>query len=122
ASVTTYLSLAGRYCVLMPNSPRDGGVSRKISDIETRKRLKDVMSQLTLTPGMSVIIRTAGVDRNRTEIRRDFDYLVKMWNTIREETLSATAPALIYEENNLIKRAIRDLYTSDIEEVLVEGE
>lgn len=122
ASVTTYLSLAGRYCVLMPNSPRDGGVSRKISDSETRKRLKDVMSQLVLAKGMSVIIRTAGIDRNRSEIRRDFDYLVKLWNQIRDTTLQATAPALIYEENNLIKRAIRDLYTSDIDHVLVEGE
>lgn len=121
-SITTYLSLAGRYCVLMPNSPRDGGVSRKISDITTRKRLKELMSELKLAKGMSVIIRTAGVDRARPEIRRDFDYLVKLWNQIREETLSSTAPALVYEESNLIKRAIRDHYTSDIDEVIVEGE
>jgi ribonuclease E len=121
-SLTTYLSLAGRYSVLMPNSPRDGGVSRKISDIETRRRLKEVMAQLKLARGMSVIIRTAGIDRSNPEIRRDFDYLVKLWNRIREETLNSSAPALIYEENNLIKRAIRDQYTSDIEEVLVEGE
>lgn len=121
-SLTSYLSLAGRYCVLMPNSPRDGGVSRKISDIDTRRRLKDLISQLKLARGMSVIIRTAGVDRSRPEIRRDFDYLVKLWNQIREGTLASTAPALIYEESNIIKRAIRDLYTSDIDEVLVEGE
>ncbi len=121
-SLTSYLSLAGRYCVLMPNSPRDGGVSRKISDISTRKRLKELMAELKLAKGMSVIIRTAGVDRARPEIRRDFDYLVKLWNQIREDTLASTAPALVYEENNLIKRAIRDHYTSDLDEVLVEGE
>lgn len=120
-SLTTYLSLAGRYCVLMPNSPRDGGVSRKISDIETRRRLKEVMAQLKLAQGMSVIIRTAGIDRSKPEIRRDFDYLVKLWNRIREGTLTSSAPALIYEENKIIKRAIRDQYTSDIEEVIVEG-
>ncbi len=121
-SLTTYLSLAGRYCVLMPNSPRDGGVSRKISDITTRRRLKELMAELKLAKGMSVIIRTAGVDRARPEIRRDFDYLVKLWNQIRDDTLSSTAPALVYEESNLIKRAIRDHYTSDIDEVIVEGE
>lgn len=122
AAVTSYLSLAGRYCVLMPNSPRDGGISRKIADIKTRKRLREVLSELKMSPGMSVIIRTAGTDRTRAEIRRDFDYLVKMWNTIRESTLSSTAPSLIYEENDLIKRAIRDLYTNDIEEVQVQGD
>ncbi len=121
-SLTTYLSLAGRYCVLMPNSPRDGGVHRQISDNATRTRLKPLMAELKTAKGMSVIIRTAGIDRTRTEIRRDFDYLVKLWNSIREITLASTAPALVYEEGDLIKRAIRDQYTSDIEEVLVEGE
>ncbi len=122
ASLTSYLSLAGRYCVLMPNSPKDGGVSRKISEADTRRRLKDVMAELKLAGSMSVIIRTAGIDRTRAEIRRDFDYLVKLWNHIREDTLAATAPALIYEEGDLIKRAIRDQYTNDIEEVWVEGD
>ncbi|MBV8938240.1 MAG: Rne/Rng family ribonuclease [Alphaproteobacteria bacterium] len=121
-SLTTYLSLPGRYCVLMPNSPKDGGVSRKISDADTRKRLKELMAELKLANGMSVIIRTAGVDRTRAEIRRDFDYLVKLWNRIRETTLEATAPALIYEESDLIKRAIRDQYSNDIQEVIIEGD
>ncbi len=121
-SLTTYLSLPGRYCVLMPNSPRDGGVSRKISDGDTRKRLKQVMAELKTARGMSVIIRTAGIDRTRTEIKRDFDYLVKLWNQVRENTLASTAPALIYEESDLIKRAIRDQYTSDIAELMVEGD
>ncbi|NBO19912.1 MAG: Rne/Rng family ribonuclease, partial [Proteobacteria bacterium] len=122
ASLTTYLSLAGRYCVLMPNSPKDGGISRKIASGEDRKRLKAISTELRLAQGMSVIIRTAGMDRTRAEIKRDFDYLVKLWNQIREDTLKSNAPALIYEESDIIKRAIRDQYSNDIDEVVVEGE
>ena len=121
-SLTTYISLAGRAAVLMPNSPKGGGISRKITDRETRKRLKEVAAEMRTHRGMSVIIRTAGIDRTKAEIRRDYDYLVKLWNTIREQTLASTAPALIYEEGNLVKRSLRDLYTSDVEEVIVEGE
>ncbi|MFO0388919.1 MAG: Rne/Rng family ribonuclease [Alphaproteobacteria bacterium] len=121
-SLTTYLSLPGRYCVLMPNSPKDGGISRKIASSEDRKRLKAISTELRLAKGMSVIIRTAGMDRTRAEIKRDYDYLVKVWNGVREETLKSTAPALIYEESDVIKRAIRDQYTSDIDEIVVEGE
>lgn len=121
-SLTTYVSLAGRYCVLMPNSPKGGGISRKITDRETRKQLKSLATEMRTHRGMSVIIRTAGIDRARPEIRRDYEYLVKLWNKIREETLAAKAPAVIYEEGNLIKRAIRDLYTSDIESIEIEGE
>ncbi|MBY0406696.1 MAG: Rne/Rng family ribonuclease, partial [Rickettsiales bacterium] len=122
ASLTTYLSLAGRYCVLMPNSPKDGGISRKIASGEDRKRLKAISTELRLAEGMSVIIRTAGMDRTRAEIKRDFDYLVKLWNQIREDTLVSNAPALIYEESDIIKRAIRDQYTGDIDELVVEGD
>ncbi len=122
ASLTTFISLAGRAAVLMPNSPKGGGISRKITDRETRKRLKEVASEMRTHRGMSVIIRTAGIDRTKDEIRRDFEYLVTVWNTVRTQTLAATAPALIYEEGNLIKRSLRDLYTSDVSEVLVEGE
>lgn len=121
-SLTTYISLAGRCAVLMPNSPKGGGISRKITDRATRTRLKEVASEMRTHRGMSVIIRTAGIDRTKAEIRRDYEYLVKLWNTVREGTLAATAPALIYEEGNLIKRSLRDQYTSDIEEVIVEGE
>ena len=121
-SLTTYISLAGRAAVLMPNSPKGGGISRKITDRETRKRLKEVASEMRTHRGMSVIIRTAGIDRTKAEIRRDYEYLVKLWNQIRETTLASSAPALIYEEGNLIKRSLRDLYTSDVEEVIVEGE
>ncbi len=121
-SLTTYLSLAGRYCVLMPNSHKDGGISRKIMSPEDRKRLKQISAELKLSKGMSVIIRTAGMDRARAEIKRDYDYLVKVWNSIREETLKSNAPALIYEESDLIKRAIRDQYANDIDEVIVEGD
>lgn len=121
-SLTTYISLAGRAAVLMPNSPKGGGISRKITDRETRKRLKEVASEMRTHRGMSVIIRTAGIDRTKAEIRRDYEYLVQLWNTIREQTLASTAPALIYEEGNLIKRSLRDLYTSDVEEIIVEGE
>lgn len=122
ASLTTYISLAGRAAVLMPNSPKGGGISRKITDRETRRRLKEVASEMRTHKGMSVIIRTAGIDRTKAEIRRDFEYLVSLWNSIRETTLASTAPALIYEEGNLVKRALRDLYTSDVEEVIIEGE
>ncbi len=122
ASLTTYLSLAGRYCVLMPNSPKDGGISRKIASAEDRKRLKAISTEFRLAEGMSVIIRTAGMDRTHAEIKRDFDYLVKLWNAIREDTLKSNAPALIYEESDIVKRAIRDQYSNDIEEIVIEGD
>jgi len=122
ASLTTYLSLAGRYCVLMPNSPKDGGISRKIASAEDRKRLKAISTEFKLAEGMSVIIRTAGMDRTHAEIKRDFDYLVKLWNAIREDTLRSNAPALIYEESDIVKRAIRDQYSNDIEEIMIEGD
>ena len=122
AALTTYLSLAGRYCVLMPNTNRGGGVSRKITSITDRKRLKEILEELEIPDGMGVIVRTAGAERSRAEIKRDYEYLLRLWNEIRDLTLKSTAPALIYEEGNLIKRSIRDLYTRDIDEVLVEGE
>ncbi len=121
-SMSTYISLPGRYCVLMPNAHKGGGVSRKITNREDRKRLKEMMAELKDKYGMNAIIRTAGSEKTRAEIRRDFDYLIKMWNQIREDTMQATAPALIYEEGDVIKRSIRDLYTTDIEEVLIDGE
>jgi ribonuclease E len=122
AALTTYLSLAGRYCVLMPNTARGGGVSRKITSANDRKRLKSVIGDLEIPKGMAVIVRTAGSERNRTEIKRDYEYLLRLWGEIRDLTLRSTAPALIYEEANLIKRSIRDLYTRDIEDIQVEGE
>ena len=122
AALTTYLSLAGRYCVLMPNTPRGGGISRKISNAADRKRLKTVVNELDLPKGVGLIIRTAGASRTKTEIKRDADYLVRLWENIRELTLKSVAPALIYEEGNLVKRAIRDLYDKEIDSVLVEGE
>ncbi|MCB9987786.1 MAG: Rne/Rng family ribonuclease [Rhodospirillales bacterium] len=122
AAVTTYLSLPGRYCVLMPNSPRGGGVSRKIANYKDRKRMRDVLSDLQIPDGMSVIMRTAGVERTKPEIKRDLDYLTRLWNDIRELTLKSTAPALVHEEGHLVRRSIRDIYTRDIEEVLVAGE
>ncbi|MCI5059800.1 MAG: ribonuclease E/G [Alphaproteobacteria bacterium] len=122
AAVTTYLSLPGRYCVLMPNSPRGGGVSRKIGNFKDRKRMRAILKELSIPDGMSVILRTAGVSRTKAEIKRDLDYLMRLWNTIREDTLKSTAPAVINEEANLIKRSIRDLYTRDIDEVVVTGE
>jgi ribonuclease E len=122
AALTTYLSLAGRYCVLMPNTPRGGGVSRKITSMQDRRRLKDLMSDLQVPDGMGVIVRTAGSERSKPEIKRDFEYLMRLWDEIRELTLKSTAPALVYEEGNLIKRAIRDLYSRDIEEVVVDGD
>ena len=122
AALTTYLSLAGRYCVLMPNSNRGGGVSRKITNVADRKRLKSVVSDLDIPNGMAVIVRTAGSKRTKTEIKRDYSYLSKLWNQIREKTLQSEAPTLIHEEGSLVKRAIRDMYTNDVDEVLIEGE
>jgi ribonuclease E len=122
AALTTYLSLAGRYCVLMPNTARGGGVSRKITSISDRRRLKEILEELDIPEGMGVIVRTAGAERSKAEIRRDYEYLLRLWNEIRDLTLRSTAPALIYEEGNLIKRSIRDLYTRDIDDVVVEGE
>jgi ribonuclease E len=122
AAVTSYISLPGRYCVLMPNSPRGGGVSRKVSNAKDRQRLKKILQELNVPEGMSVILRTAGVSRSKAEIKRDLDYLLRLWDQIRELTLKSTAPALIYEEGNLVKRAIRDLYRREIDEVHVAGE
>lgn len=121
AAVTTYLSLPGRYCVLMPNSPRGGGVSRKIANYDDRQRMKEILHELNVPEGMSVIVRTAGVSRSKIEIKRDLDYLLKLWDTIRDLTLKSSAPALIYEEANLVKRAVRDLYGPEIDEVWVSG-
>ncbi|HKX35958.1 MAG TPA: ribonuclease E/G, partial [Rhizorhapis sp.] len=122
AALTTYLSLAGRYCVLMPNTSHGGGISRKISNAADRKRLKSIISELKLPSTMGCIVRTAGLQRTKPEIKRDFDYLARLWDEIRENTLKAAAPALIHNDSDLIKRAIRDIYNRDIEEVLVEGE
>ncbi len=121
AALTTYLSLAGRYCVLMPNTAHGGGISRKIANPADRKRLKTIMSDLQLPPGMGAIVRTAGLKRAAADIRRDFDYLTRLWDEIRERTLSSTAPALIHQDSDLIKRAIRDVYNRQIEQILVEG-
>nr|WP_233503335.1 ribonuclease E/G [Sphingomonas psychrotolerans] len=122
AALTTYLSLAGRYCVLMPNTAHGGGISRKISSAADRKRLKTIMSDLKLPPSMGCIVRTAGLQRTKTEIKRDFDYLARLWDGIRETTLQSSAPALVYGDSDLLKRAIRDIYNKDIDEVIVEGE
>ena len=122
AALTTYLSLAGRYCVLMPNTSHGGGISRKISNGADRKRLKSIMTDLKLPTTMGLIVRTAGLSRTKVEIKRDFDYLARLWDEIRERTLKSTAPALIYRDSDLIKRAIRDLYHREIDEVIVEGE
>jgi ribonuclease E len=122
AALTTYLSLAGRYCVLMPNTPRGGGISRKITNAADRKRLKSAAQGLELPEGMGLIIRTAGENRTKIEIRRDYDYLLRLWDTIREKTLSSNAPACVYEEGDLIKRVIRDLYNKDVQDVVVEGD
>jgi len=122
AALTTYLSLAGRYCVLMPNTSHGGGISRKISNGSDRKRLKQIMADLNLPMSMGLIVRTAGLSRTKTEIKRDFDYLARLWDEIREKTLKSSAPALVYQDSDLIKRAIRDIYNRDIDEVIVEGE
>ncbi|MBY0564657.1 MAG: ribonuclease E/G [Hyphomonadaceae bacterium] len=122
AALTTYLSLAGRYCVLMPNTGRGGGISRKITQATDRKRLKKVASELEVPQGMGLIVRTAGAKRTKTEIKRDYEYLMRAWETIRDDTLKSIAPALIYEESSLVKRAIRDLYDKDVDEVIVDGE
>jgi ribonuclease E len=122
AALTTYLSLAGRYCVLMPNTARGGGISRKITQATDRKKLKDIAASLTVPEGAGLIIRTAGANRTKTEIKRDYEYLTRQWEVIRDLTLKSIAPTLIYEEGSLIKRAIRDLYSRDIDEILVDGE
>jgi ribonuclease E len=122
AALTTYLSLAGRYSVLMPNTGRGGGISRKITNITDRKRLKAIAQELEVPDGMGVILRTAGAARTKPEIKRDFEYLMRAWETVRETTLQSTAPTLVYEEGSLVKRAIRDLYNKDIDEVIVAGE
>ena len=122
AALTTYLSLAGRYCVLMPNTPRGGGISRKITSATDRTRLKSAAQSLELPEGMGLIIRTAGENRTKAEIKRDYEYLLRMWDTIRELTLKSNAPACVYEEGDLIKRAIRDLYNKDVTEIVVEGD
>ena len=122
AALTTYLSLPGRYCVLMPNTSRGGGISRKISNPAHRKRLKTIMADLAIPEGIAVIMRTAGVERNKAEVRRDYEYLRRSWDDIREQTLQSSAPALIYEEGDIIKRSLRDVYNREIEEVIVDGE
>jgi ribonuclease E len=122
AALTTYLSLAGRYCVLMPNTMHGGGISRKISNGADRRKLKAMIDELNLPPTMGCIVRTAGMSRTKVEIKRDFDYLARLWDEIRENTLGSSAPALIHSDSDLVKRAIRDIYHKDIEEVLVEGD
>ena len=122
AALTTYLSLAGRYCVLMPNTARGGGISRRITSAQDRKRLKSIMEELAMPEGTAIILRTAGMERSKPEIKRDYEYLQRQWDDIRELTLKSTAPCLVYEEGSLIKRAIRDLYARDIEDIQVEGE
>jgi ribonuclease E len=122
AALTTYLSLAGRYSVLMPNTARGGGISRKITNVLDRRRLKDIAQELEVPEGMGIILRTAGAARTKTEIKRDFEYLLRAWETVRDLTLNSTAPTLVYEEGSLVKRSIRDLYNKDIDEVVVAGD
>ena len=122
AALTTYLSLAGRYSVLMPNTGKGGGISRKITNAEDRKRLKEIAQELEVPEGMGLILRTAGASRTKVEIKRDYEYLMRMWESVRELTLASVAPALVYEEGNLVKRSIRDLYNKDIDEVHVAGD
>jgi len=122
AALTTYLSLAGRYCVLMPNTARGGGISRKITNLSDRKKLKEIASEIDVPLGAGLIVRTAGAKRTKVEIKRDYEYLQRLWEQIRELTLKSIAPSKIYEEGDLIKRSIRDLYNRDIDEVIVEGE
>jgi ribonuclease E len=122
AALTTYMSIAGRYCVLMPNTARGGGISRKITNSSDRKRLRTIVTELELPVGMGLILRTAGASRTKAEIKRDFEYLLRMWETVRDTTLDSTAPTLVYEEGSLVKRSIRDLYSKEIDEVLVSGD
>jgi ribonuclease E len=122
AALTTFVSLAGRYSVLMPNALNPGGISRKITESDDRKRLKKLIADLEVPEGMSLIVRTAGLDKTKTEIKKDYSYLINLWSKIREKTLSATAPDLIHEEPSLIRRVLRDVYTPDISEILIEGE
>ncbi len=122
AALTTYLSLAGRYCVLMPNRIKSGGVSRKITNVADRKRLKGIVRELPLTSDMSIIVRTAGEEKTKADIVRDYNYLIRSWNQIRLASLSSKAPAMIHEEGNLIKRALRDIYTKEVSEILVAGD
>jgi ribonuclease E len=122
AALTTYLSLAGRYSVLMPNTGRGGGISRKITNAADRKRLKEIAAELDVPEGMGVILRTAGANRTKAEVKRDFEYLLRLWENVRELTLRSTAPKLVYEEGNLIKRSIRDLYSREIDQIIVAGE
>ncbi|PDT80642.1 ribonuclease E/G [Sinorhizobium sp. BJ1] len=122
AALTTYLSLAGRYSVLMPNTARGGGISRKITNLQDRKRLKEIARGLDVPQGMGVILRTAGANRTKVEVKRDFEYLMRLWENVRTLTLNSTAPCLVYEEGSLIKRSIRDLYNKDISEIIVSGE
>ena len=122
AALTTYISLAGRFCVLMPNSPRGGGISRKITSAADRRRLKEITAELEIPQGMGMIVRTAGAARPKPEIKRDCEYLMRLWDDIRETTMRSMAPALIYEEASLIKRSIRDVYSRDVEEILVDGQ
>ena len=122
AALTTYLSLAGRYTVLMPNTARGGGISRKITNPQDRRRLKSIAQELEVPEGMGLIIRTAGAARTKQEIKRDFEYLLRLWESVRDLTLQSTAPSLVYEEGDLIKRSIRDLYNKDVEEIVVAGD
>ena len=122
AALTTYLSLAGRYCVLMPNTARGGGISRKITSADDRKKLREIAEELEVPEGMGVILRTAGAARTKQEVKRDFEYLLRIWEQVRDLTLKSTAPTLVYEEGSLAKRSIRDLYSKDIDEIVVAGE
>ena len=122
AALTSYLSLAGRYSVLMPNTARGGGISRKITSADDRRRLKEIAQELDVPEGMGVILRTAGASRTKTEVKRDFEYLLRVWETVRDLTLKSTAPKLVYEEGSLVKRSIRDLYNKEIDEIVVSGE
>ena len=122
AALTTYLSLAGRYCVLMPNTARGGGISRKITNMSDRKRLKEIASNLEVAQGMGLIVRTAGANRTKAEIKRDYEYLLRLWENVRDLTLESSAPNLVYEEGSLIKRSIRDLYSKDVDSITIDGE
>src|SRR5690606_25383316 len=122
AALTTWLSLAGRYCVLMPNTGKGGGISRKIVNATDRKRLKSIVQGLDVPPGMGLIVRTAGAKRTKAEIKRDYEYLLRLWETIRETTLNSMAPSLIYEEENLVRRAVRDMFDKDFDSIQVDGE